>query len=309
MRHNLSTIDYNPNKGVLSIKIFLSTQIWHCIERSLDLDVWIIYNVYCRLYNRKAVFIMKIAIITGASSGLGEKFALEIDRSRADIEEIWLIARREDKLKELAQRLTKKVKTVSMDITNGDCLKEYSSLLSESGAEVGLLINNAGYGKIGNFDTLSPEDNGGMVRLNCEALTVMTALTLPYMKAGGEIINSCSIASFAPNTRMAVYCSTKAYVMSLSRALREELKARKINCLAVCPGPMDTEFLALAGIAKGTSRTFDTLPRVNPEVMARKSLIASKKGRAVYTNRVFFKFYRLIAKLLPHSIVMKMAAT
>lgn len=97
--------------------------------------------------------------------------------------------------------------------------------------------------------------------------------------------------------------------MSLSRALRGELKERKINVLAACPGPMDTEFLSLAGIEKGSSHTFDTLPRVNPKVMAEKSLIASKRKKAVYTNRVFFKFYRVLAKLLPHSLVMKMAAT
>ena len=88
-----------------------------------------------------------------------------------------------------------------------------------------------------------------MVRLNCEALTVMTSLTLPYMQKDSEIINVCSIAAFAPNTGMSVYSSTKAYVLSLSKALRIELKGREINVLAVCPGPMDTEFLPIAGIA------------------------------------------------------------
>ena len=97
--------------------------------------------------------------------------------------------------------------------------------------------------------------------------------------------------------------------MSFSRALRSELKKRKINVLALCPGPMDTEFLSLAGIEKGKSFTFDTLPRVNPAIMAEKSLKASKKKKAVYTNRVFYKFYRILAKLLPHSLVMKLAGT
>ena len=79
--------------------------------------------------------------------------------------------------------------------------------------------------------------------------------------------------------------------------------------LAVCPGPMDTEFLGIAGIEKGSSHTFDTLPRVNPNTMAKKSLIASSRKKAVYTNRVFYKFYRILAKLLPHSFVMKLAGT
>ncbi len=252
---------------------------------------------------------MKIAIITGASSGLGEKFALEIDRCRSEIDEIWLIARRKARLEELAEKLNKKTRILPIDITDYSALDDFSALLHESNSEVKLLINNAGFGKLGDFDSMSASDSSGMIRLNCEALTVFTTITLPFMKQGSEIINSCSIASFAPNTRMAVYSSTKAYVMSFSRALRAELKQRKINVLAVCPGPMDTEFLAVAGIEAGKSKTFDTLPRVSPEAVAKKSLKASAKSRAVYTNRVFYKFYRLLAKLLPHSLVMKLAGT
>lgn len=252
---------------------------------------------------------MKIAVITGASSGLGEFFALEADKARSEIDEIWLIARREDRLRKVASRLKKKTKILALDITDKDCINKYVDELKSADAEVSLLINNAGFGKLGNIWELTAEENGGMVRLNCEALTVITSVTIPFMCEGGEIINSCSIASFAPNIRMAVYSSTKAYVMSFSRAVREELRPRKINCIAICPGPMDTEFLSVAGIGKGVSRTFDTLPRVNPEIMARKSLIASKKGKSVYTNKAFYKFYRIAAKILPHSIVMKMAKT
>ncbi len=249
---------------------------------------------------------MKIAVITGASSGLGKEYAIAVDKMRADIDEIWLIARRKDKLEELAEKLKTNVRCVSIDITDRECLNKYSELLKQNAADVKLLINNAGFGKLGDFDKLDTADNAGMVRLNCEALTAMTSLTLPFMSENSEIINTCSIAAFAPNTRMAVYCSTKAYVLSLSKALRSELKKRKINVLAVCPGPMDTEFLPLAGIAPGSSHTFDTLPRVNPKIMAEKSLKASKSGKGVYTNLLFYKFYRVIAKVLPHNIVMKM---
>ncbi|MBR7133896.1 MAG: SDR family NAD(P)-dependent oxidoreductase [Clostridia bacterium] len=252
---------------------------------------------------------MKIAVITGASSGLGEQYALEIDRTRNDIEEIWLIARREDRLAALAQRLEKKTEVLPLDITDSECIAKYSALLENKSARVALLVNNAGFGKLGEFCSMPACDGADMIKLNCEALTVMTSVTLPFMEKDSEIINSCSIASFAPNTGMAVYSSTKAYVMSLSRALRAELKSQKINVLAVCPGPMDTEFLPLAGITPGKSRTFDTLPRVNPTAVARKSLVASKRKKAVYTNRLFYKFYRLLAKLLPHSIVMKLAGT
>lgn len=252
---------------------------------------------------------MNIAVITGASAGLGAEYAKAVYENRTDIQQIWVIARREDRLQALKAELGDKIVPVAFDITDENGIEKYVALLKEKNATVKLLINNAGFGKLGNFDELSLQENTGMVRLNCEALTAMSAATLPFMNEHSEIINSCSIASFAPNTRMAVYSSTKAYVMSLSRAMRLELKKRKINVLAVCPGPMETEFLGIANIEKGTSTTFDTLPRVNPRTMAVKSLKASQKGRAVYTNRIFFKFYRLLAKMLPHSLVMKMCGT
>ena len=97
--------------------------------------------------------------------------------------------------------------------------------------------------------------------------------------------------------------------MSFSRALRFELKSRKINVLAVCPGPMDTEFLPVAGIGKGDSFTYDTLPRVNPKKLAKNTLKASKKGKGVYTELAFYKFYRFLAKVLPHSLVMHLCKT
>ena len=255
------------------------------------------------------MFALNIAVITGASSGIGREYALEVSRTREAVDEIWLIARREDKLRETAESISKKVRILPLDLTKEDALNEYSNLLLSLKPNVLTLINNAGFGKLGDFDWTSPEDSTGMVRLNCEALTAVTSLTLPFMASGAEIINVSSIAAFAPNTRMAVYCSTKAYVFSFSLALRSELKKRGINVLAACPGPMDTEFLPTAGITPGASHTFDTLPRVNPSVMARKSLEASKKKKGVYTNLLFYKLYRIIAKILPHSLVMKICGT
>ena len=252
---------------------------------------------------------MNIAVITGASSGLGTEFAKAVDKTRFDIDEIWLIARREERLKETAESLSKKSKVLSLDITDNKSVDLYINALKSENANVKLLINNAGFGKLGLFYELSSEDNAGMVRLNCEALTIMSNVTLPFMNDGAEIINICSIASFAPNARMAVYSSTKAYVMSFSRALREELNQRKINCLAVCPGPMETEFLKVANIAKGSSKAFDTLPRDKAERVAKNSLKASKREKAVYADRFLYKLYYVIAKILPTSLVMKLAKT
>ncbi len=252
---------------------------------------------------------MKIAIITGASSGLGKEFAFEAARERRDIDEIWLIARRRERLEELAGQISRKVRILSLDITCDEALDTLKTILEEEKPEISLLINNAGFGRLGEFKELSAEDSRDMLRLNCEAVTVITRMCLPYIPENGEIINTCSIASFAPNARMAVYSSTKAYILSFSKALRFELKKDKINVLAVCPGPMDTEFLPVAGIAKGTSFTFDTLPRDNPQKLARKTLRASRKGKGVYACHVFYKFYRVLAKIFPHSLVMKLCKT
>lgn len=249
---------------------------------------------------------MNIAVITGASSGLGKEYVEAVYNRYPGLDEIWVIARRKERLEELKNSLGEKIRVISADITKDEDIHNIKTLLTENNAKIKLLINNAGFGKIGNFKDLSLEENAGMVRLNCEALTVVTGLALPHMEKGGKIINICSIASFAPNTRLAVYSSTKAYVMSLSRAMRDELKKDGINVLAVCPGPMDTEFLAVANILKGTSRTFDTLPRVKPKNVALASLKASDKNKAVYTNHLLYKFYRVLAKVLPLSIVMKM---
>lgn len=253
---------------------------------------------------------MITAIITGASSGLGREFALAIKERCPDIESFWLIARRRERLTDLARELGEdKCFVLPLDLTGNEWLSEYRQVLTDSVPEVKYLINNAGFGKLDNFDNIPPEDCGDQVTLNCTALTVMTRTTLPFMYEGSEIINISSIASFAPNPRMAVYSSTKAYVTSFSRALREELKIRKINVLAVCPGPMDTEFLPVANIEKGTSKMFDTLPRANPKKVAKKSLKMSAKKKAIYTPKFLFKLYRFIAKLLPTALVIKFAKT
>lgn len=250
---------------------------------------------------------MNIAVITGASAGLGTEYVKHLDNGRYD--ELWIIARRKDRLEEIAEGTNTYCRILSLDMTEDSAVSTYAKLLDDLKPNVKMLINNAGFGKHGYFETIDAAATTGMVRLNCEALTAFTHATIPYMKSGGQIINISSIASFVPNAKMAVYCSTKAYVTSFSRALRYELKRKKINVLAVCPGPMDTEFLPVANIEKGTSHTFDTLPRVSTKLIVKNSLKASKKGRAMYTGRIFYKFYRLLSRIIPHKILMKLAAT
>lgn len=250
---------------------------------------------------------MNIAIITGASSGLGKEYVLAAAKKYGDIKEFWLIARRADLMEEVKALLPAdiSVKILTMDLNDRDSLSSLKTLLEQEKPDVKLLINNAGFGKLGYVWELDANVQRDMIDLNCGALTAMCAEVIPYMPEGSGILNVCSIASFVPNPRMTVYCSTKAYVMSFSRSLREELKSKKINVLAVCPGPMSTEFLSRAHISKGASKTFDTLPYCDPRDVAVKSLNALSKGRAVYTNRALYKVYRVIGKLLPKSLMMK----
>lgn len=252
---------------------------------------------------------MKIAIVTGASSGLGEEYVRVISE-QYDVDEIWVVARRSSRLNELKEKYKgKNIFPICLDLTDNNSYKAFADMLESEKPEVSILVNNAGFGTLGDFDTMDMSTQTRMIDLNNRALTAITSVTLPYMKKGSFVINVCSIASFAPNPRMTVYCSTKAYVLSFSKSLRFELKKKGINVLAVCPGPMDTEFLSTAGIEKGSSRTFDTLPRVNPKMAAEKSLYYASKGRGIYTPRAFFKFYRILAKILPHGIVMHMSKT
>ena len=245
----------------------------------------------------------RIAIITGASSGLGVEFYKEIQKEALD--EIWIIARREGRLNEIASQYGKiKTRVISMDITLSENVKSLKELFEAEKPDIRFFVNNAGFGMVGNLDEADYVKQGQMVDLNVKALTELSVIALPFMSRGSCLINTCSIASFVPNARMTVYSSTKAYVMSFTRALRYELRKKKINVTAVCPGPMSTEFLNVAGIEKGVSKTFDTLPYCNPAKTARGGIKAAKRGRCVYTPRGFYKFYRVLAKVVPASFLM-----
>lgn len=250
---------------------------------------------------------MTVTVLTGASSGLGKAF---FEALCADVPtgEIWVIARRRERLEALAAAHPQRaVRILPLDLTKDESFAALQALLEAEKPQVKALINNAGFGKLGNVADVPGTAAAGMVDLNCRALTVLSTLFLPYMQKGSFLLNVCSIAAFVPNTRLTVYSSTKAYVFSFSTALRKELKPRGINVLAVCPGPMATEFLPVAGIENGASKTFERLPYCDPERVAKTALKKAQKGRAVYTPRGFYKFYRVLAKLLPHNWLMPLS--
>ena len=144
------------------------------------------------------------------------------------------------------------------------------------------------------------------VDVNAKAVSALTAICLQYMKENARIIFVSSIASFVPNAYMTVYSATKAYINSYARALRYELKKQKISVTIVCPGPMDTEFIERGGVR---SKTFKKLPYCNVEKVVKGTLKAAKKRKFVYTNKMFYKFYRVLAKILPTAWLVPVAKT
>ncbi|MBQ5841499.1 MAG: SDR family NAD(P)-dependent oxidoreductase [Clostridia bacterium] len=251
---------------------------------------------------------MEIAIITGASAGLGQGFFRSICRRYPDLDQIWLIARRAQRLEELAHGSAVPVVVLPLDLTQEESYQTLQDKLAAERPRVRILVNNAGVGELANVADSTPAVQTRMVDLNCRGLTAVTTAVLPYMHKGSFVVNVASIAAFAPNARMTVYSSTKAFVLHFSRGLREELKPLGIGSLAVCPGPMDTEFLTVANIT-GNSATFRRLPYCNPEKVADKAVAAAAAGRSVYTPLAFFRFYRLLAKLLPQSLIIKLCKT
>ena len=165
----------------------------------------------------REVLKLKIAIVTGASSGMGREFALQIPQLYKNLDELWVVARRTDRLKSLQEQVK-----IPVRIFDGDMQRE----LDRRQADVRMLVNAAGYGKIGNVSDIDLKEQCGMVDLNCTALTRMTGICLPYLSKGSRIINLASAASFCAQPGFCVYAASKAYVLRFSQGLAAELKKR-----------------------------------------------------------------------------------
>lgn len=252
---------------------------------------------------------MKTAIITGASSGLGREFVRQIADVFPEIECYWLIARRVERLEEMAADLPDKtVKCIPMDLCDNMSFMTFGELLMTEQPEVALLVNNAGCGYLGEVGQVDTASQTRMIDLNIRALTAITNMAVHYMDEGSRILNVSSIASFCPNPRMTVYSASKAYVTSYTVGLSEELRRKGITVTAVCPGPMETEFLSVGNIT-GNSRMFEALPYCDQVRVAGGALRAAKMGRTIYTPRLFYKFYRVLAKVTPVKLMVKFTKT
>ena len=244
---------------------------------------------------------MKIAVITGASSGMGRDFAIAIDKEY-DLDEIWVIARRKERLEELSKVCRATVRAVTLDLLDPGSYDIYSDLLKDVNPDVQFLVNAAGFGLFGEFSEMDLKKQLEIVELNDKALTAVTYLTLPYMKEGSHIINLASNSSWQPVPYMNVYAASKAYVMSFSRALGMELKGRGIHVMAVAPGWIKTEFFDTA-VHDDTIKYFDRY--YTSQQVINRAMKDLKKKKPVSILGLPVRMQVRLVKHLPVSLVMK----
>lgn len=245
----------------------------------------------------------KIAVVTGASSGMGYDFALMLS-SFFNFDELWLLARRKDRLIALESEIKKRntaplVRVVPMDIAGKHGVKQFSSLLEvEKGAcgdfTIAVLVNNAGFGTYGPFEETDVERQLDMIDVNCTALTGFCGVALPFMSRGSVIINTASLAAFMPLGNFAVYSATKAFVLHFSIALHAEIKHKGISVCALCPGSVSTEF---AAVASGGARK-EVLHGLSSQKVVMHCLKKAVKGRPIAIMALKWKLTAFLSRLV-----------
>ena len=246
---------------------------------------------------------MNIAIVTGASSGMGREFVLQLSQY-VSVDEIWVIARRQQALEELKAETTVPVRPIVLDLCDSGSFTAIQALLEQEKPNVKLLVNAAGFGKFGAFQRVSLEDDCKMIDLNCKALVMMTRLVLPYMAAGSHILQLDSLSAFQPVPFITTYGATKSFVLSYSRAINRELKPQGIRVMAMNPGWVKTEFFNHAFQTNQSEvQYFNRLYEAKDVVRTGlRDLYKSKKDYSVHGLPV--KIQVLSVKYVPHRFVM-----
>jgi short-subunit dehydrogenase len=246
------------------------------------------------------------ALVTGASSGIGEAIARELaSRGYA----LTLVARREDRLKALAGELSEEhgiqAETAKSDLGDARERDRLGTALERSGRRVDLLVNNAGFGAHGDFTRVDRERLTEMVRVNCEAVVDLTGRFLPSMteRGQGAVINIASVASFQPLPGSATYAATKAFVLSLSEAVRTEVRGTGVTVTAVCPGPVRTEFPEAAGMGAVEDRT-PGLVWMSAEEVARDAIDGAARDKRVVVPGALNRAQSLLGQHSPRSVAL-----
>lgn len=247
-----------------------------------------------------------LAMVTGASSGIGKSFAEALAARGTDLV---LVARNRSRLEELAEELRRRhgreVGVLAADLEKPDELAEVEDRLRED-ARIDLLVNNAGYGVTGNFADLAMDRSQGQVACNIVALTRLSHAALSTMKPSrrGGIVNIASGAAFLPTPGIAVYCATKAYVVNFSLALHEETKSHGVRCLVVCPGFTRTEFQARANYDTSALPSFVWQ---TADDVARESLAAWDRGDTMLVPGLQNRLTMTLANFVPRTLLASLA--
>ena len=247
---------------------------------------------------------MNIAIVTGASSGMGREFVLQLSEY-VDVDEIWVIARRGEALESLKREVFVPVRPLPLDLCESASFDAIQALLEAEKPSIKLLVNAAGFGKFGAYHKVSLRDESRMIDLNCKALVLITRLCIPYMEAGSHILQLDSLSAFQPVPYITTYGATKSFVLSYSRAMNRELKSKGIRMMAMNPAWVKTEFFDRAFQTNGDGEVqyFNYIYEAKDCVATGlKDLYRSKKDYSIHGLPV--KLQVLGVKLLPHSLVM-----
>ncbi|MDD2413589.1 MAG: SDR family NAD(P)-dependent oxidoreductase [Eubacteriaceae bacterium] len=251
---------------------------------------------------------MKIAVITGASSGLGREFVQIIGKNTQKVDAIWAIARRTERLKALQQMSIVPIRPLSLDLTDPASYNHLAALIRSEQPTIAMVICAAGFGRLGRAATLSAADNNAMIDLNCKAAVAVTSLCLPYTQKGSQIIEICSTAAFQPMPDLAVYAASKAFLQSYTKTLHHELLTRGIHVTAVCPYWIkDTEFIHKA--QKHNAKSYHHFLFANrAHTVAALALNDSHLNLWVSTPGPVCLLHRIAAKFIPHFIMVPLMA-
>jgi short-subunit dehydrogenase len=247
------------------------------------------------------------ALITGASSGIGYELAKLFARDRYNLV---LVARSGAKLRQFAEELQRQfgitAQAIATDLSLPEAPQQLTDSLRTQGIAIDVLINNAAYGKYGDFAEMTPEDIAGQLQLNIAALTNLTRLLLPSMveRRSGRILNVASTAGFQAGPFMAVYYASKAYVISFSEAIASELMEAGVSVTCLCPGPTDTGFQGRAGVEN--SRLFRQFGPMDARTVARDGYRGLMKGRTLVIsgmkNRLLAEANRIVPRKMATAI-------
>ena len=244
---------------------------------------------------------MSVAIITGASGGIGSEFARQISRLEG-VDELWLIARNTEKMNSLGKELGLKTRVIGADLTTSEGIDSVRSALSEEKPEVRFLVNASGFGNYGAFDEISEDEVVKMIDLNVKALVLITHMTVPYMVRGGRIIELGSGSCFTPLPYFNIYSSSKVFVLHYTKSLNYELKKYGVRATCFCPGWVDTDFLGKS-LANGNTHPKSMKPLLKCEDVVRRCVKASVKGKAMCVTNWYTKLQHLMFKLLPDCLL------